>query len=832
MEEEREVKSYIPVNFYQRVRQVDMAGFTLFVLTIFISILITLLFRVSRKRQPDEPPLVNGWIPFLGVALNYGKNPLAFLRSTQRKYGDIFTCRIAGKYITFILDPFSFNAVFRQGKNLDFQKFAMGFSSKVFGHADFSAPLYSSSYEEIHSLFRRTLQGPDLEQLTTTMMENTGIVMERNKPSGWMKDGLQNFTNRIMFEAGYMTFFGKEEKSVAEEDLSVANWLLMPKIIQDFFVFDKAFPLMAAGIPIKFFLKAFRAREALAALFHHKHLKRNSCLSALIEKRMQAFDKMGHIDELGKARTHVSMLWASQANTLPATFWSLYFLLRSPEALRAAQSEVERVLKESNQEPLITGRPLILSKGQLDSMLILGSITEEALRLSSASVMIRVANDDVSLTLDSGITAGIRKGDYIAMYPQMIHMDPEIYENPTEFRFDRFLDERGQQRKDFYKNGRKLNKFLLPFGSGSSECPGRFFAMNEIKQFLTLVLCHYEMELEDGGSAPVITDSTRAGLGILPPKHDVPHLQDSAEFITMSLYPSLEDMKVDKVMQAQSAYAESPSKPTALPETSNLNPAEESNGMYPRLYPELTEFMGLNLADQAVQQAFSVVPARDYSGQIATRSSALSFMTAPITGNDCGVRRAEIKQGVREVILCKDMEGRIGLRLKSVDNGVFVQLVQANTAAALGGLHFGDQILQINGENCAGWSTDKAHKVLKNAAAERIAVVVRDRPFERTVTLLKDASGQLGFIFKKGRITFIVKDSSAARNGLLTEHHICEVNGQNVIGLKDPQITDILNSAGNVITVTIMPTVIFEHMMKKMSSSIMKSLMDHSVPEV
>ncbi|XP_018599817.2 syntenin-1 isoform X1 [Scleropages formosus] len=300
----------------------------------------------------------------------------------------------------------------------------------------------------------------------------------------------------------------------------------------------------------------------------------------------------------------------------------------------------------------------------------------------------------------------------------------------------------------------------------------------------------------------------------------------------MSLYPSLEDMKVDKFMQAQNAYAASASKPALLAEASNESSAEEGNGLYPKLYPELTEFMGLNLTEDALRQALATVPTGDYSGQVATRPSALSYMTAPITGRDCGVLRAEVKQGVREVILCKDMDGKIGLRLKSVDNGIFVQLVQANTAAALGGLRFGDQVLQINGENCAGWSTDKAHKVLKNAGAERIALVVRDRPFERTVTLHKDASGQLGFIFKKGKITFIVKDSSAARNGLLTEQHICEVNGQNVIGLKDSQITDILNSGGNVITVTIMPAVIFEHMMKKMSTSIVKSLMDHSIPEV
>lgn len=58
------------------------------------------------------------------------------------------------------------------------------------------------------------------------------------------------------------------------------------------------------------------------------------------------------------------------------------------------------------------------------------------------------------------------------------------------------------------------------------------------------------------------------------------------------------------------------------------------------------------------------------------------------------------------------------------------------------------------------------------------------RPLERAVTLHKDMNGQLGFIFKKGKITSIVQDSSAARNGLLTDHQICEINGQNVIGLK------------------------------------------------
>lgn len=58
------------------------------------------------------------------------------------------------------------------------------------------------------------------------------------------------------------------------------------------------------------------------------------------------------------------------------------------------------------------------------------SIIKEALRLSSASIMIRVASDDFILTLDSGQETAIRKGDYIALYPRLIHLDPDIYPNP------------------------------------------------------------------------------------------------------------------------------------------------------------------------------------------------------------------------------------------------------------------------------------------------------------------------------------------------------------------------------------------------------------------
>ncbi len=40
----------------------------------------------------------------------------------------------------------------------------------------------------------------------------------------------------------------------------------------------------------------------------------------------------------------------------------------------------------------------------------------------------------------------------------------------------------------------------------------------------------------------------------------------------------------------------------------------------------------------------------------------------------------------------------------------------------------------------------------------------------------KDSAGQLGFQFKEGKITAIAVNSSSARNGLLIEHNLLEVN--------------------------------------------------------
>lgn len=157
----------------------------------------------------------------------------------------------------------------------------------------------------------------------------------------------------------------------------------------------------------------------------------------------------------------------------------------------------------------------------------------------------------------------------------------------------------------------------------------------------------------------------------------------------------------------------------------------------------------------------------------------------------------------------------MGLRVKPIDNGIFVCLVVEKSPAALAGLRFGDQILQINGINVAGFKMQKVHDLFNKSPVNGISVAVRDRPFERTITMHKDSTKHVGFQFKNGKIIRIVKDSSAARNGVLINHQLLEINGQNVVGLKDKDVLRIIDGGEAVLTITVIPSYIYDHMVKK-----------------
>lgn len=59
----------------------------------------------------------------------------------------------------------------------------------------------------------------------------------------------------------------------------------------------------------------------------------------------------------------------------------------------------------------------------------------------------------------------------------------------------------------------------MPFGLGASKCPGRYFAVNEIKLLLIMLLTYFDLEIID--TKPIGLNGSRLFLGIQHPDSDV-----------------------------------------------------------------------------------------------------------------------------------------------------------------------------------------------------------------------------------------------------------------------------------------------------------------------
>ncbi|KAL0446050.1 UNVERIFIED_CONTAM: cytochrome [Sesamum latifolium] len=73
-----------------------------------------------------------------------------------------------------------------------------------------------------------------------------------------------------------------------------------------------------------------------------------------------------------------------------------------------------------------------------------------------------------------------------------ISMDPQVWENPSEFRPDRFLNNTGNL--DYMGN----NVQYLPFGSGRRVCPGLPLAEKMVMYLLATLLHSFEWRLPEG----------------------------------------------------------------------------------------------------------------------------------------------------------------------------------------------------------------------------------------------------------------------------------------------------------------------------------------------
>lgn len=62
------------------------------------------------------------------------------------------------------------------------------------------------------------------------------------------------------------------------------------------------------------------------------------------------------------------------------------------------------------------------------------------------------------------------------------HLPVSLLFSLQNFKYDRFLNVDGTVKKDFFKGGRRLKYFTMPWGAGTNVCVGKPFAVQSIRQ--------------------------------------------------------------------------------------------------------------------------------------------------------------------------------------------------------------------------------------------------------------------------------------------------------------------------------------------------------------
>ncbi|XP_027967928.1 25-hydroxycholesterol 7-alpha-hydroxylase [Eumetopias jubatus] len=469
-------------------------------------LLLVLCLRAGRTRRPGEPPLIKGWLPYLGEALKLQKNPLGFMKTLQKQHGDTFTVLLGGKYITFILDPSQYQLVMKSPK-LSFRIFTNKLLRKVFSIEKLATN--DDLNNDLHGCYH-LLQGTSLDILTENMMQNLKQVFELQllKTTNWDTAYLLTFCSSVIFEVTFTTIYG--------QSLPGNRKKFITELRDDFLKFDDKFPYLISDIPIELLGNVKSIRKKLIKRLTSEHLARTQGWSEVVQMRQDILEKYYTLEDFEIGAHHLGFLWASVTNTIPTTFWAMYYLLQHPEAMAVLRDEIDHFLQSTGQKKG-SGFPIQLTREQLDSLVYLESTVLEVLRLCSFSSIMRFVQEDLTLQSETQDYC-LRKGDLVAIFPPAIHYDPEIFEAPEEFRFDRFVED-GKKKTAFFKNGKKLKYYLLPFGFGASKCPGRFLAIVEVKQLLVVLLTYFDLEIID--AKPMEANYSRLLFGIQHPASDV-----------------------------------------------------------------------------------------------------------------------------------------------------------------------------------------------------------------------------------------------------------------------------------------------------------------------
>ncbi|KAG6011457.1 lanosterol 14-alpha-demethylase [Claviceps pusilla] len=497
--------------------QIAIAIVTFIVASVAINVANQILFR-----NPNEPPVVFHWFPFIGSTVTYGMDPPTFFKENRAKFGDVFTFVLLGKKTTVAVGPAG-NEFILNGK------------------------LKDVNAEEIYTVLTTPVFGRDVVYDCPNAK-----LMEQKK---FMKIALTTEAFR-----SYVPIISGEVQSYFKRDADFkgkSGVVDIPKKMAEITIFTASHALQGSAIRNKF-------DESLASLYHdldmgftpinfmlhwaplpwnrkRDHAQRTVAkiyMDTIRERRAKGdadkeLDIMKHlmnssykngtpVPDHEVAHMMIALLMAGQHSSSSTSSWIMLRLAQNPHIVEELYQEQVKFLG-ADLPPL--------AYEDLAKLPLNQAIVKETLRLHAPihSIM-RAVKQPMPVP---GTKYVIPTTHTLLAAPGVSASDPAYFPNPEVWdphRWDLDSANAPTIARDAVEDEEKVDygyglvskgaaSPYLPFGAGRHRCIGEQFANVQLQTIVAEIVRLFKLSNVDGGNGLIGTDYASLFSRPLEPAH-------------------------------------------------------------------------------------------------------------------------------------------------------------------------------------------------------------------------------------------------------------------------------------------------------------------------
>ena len=415
------------------------------------------------------------WFKLAALHKGDAPNPMLSLQALSERYGGVIAVNMGNQRVVFLSDPEHFKRVLVT-KADDYIKYFDGLKP-IFGksmithdgalwqkirmpqqpafHPDMFAeyvPYFLSAIRSKMALwddYAKTGESFEMVEQTWTLAADMicKALFDRDMPFNphVVFKCVKTYTDVLNHKSVRAKLVAGEEFEIAEEDTAKAMevWASVP-------------PSVMAANP-----REERERTLLTMIE-----------AAVADPSIPEFDQQQAIDELKQ------YLWAGTETTALTLAWALYETSRDPQSAERIRAEGAAVY--GDREP---------TSADYGSLVYTRAVIQETMRLYPPIWgLIRIASkaDEIG-------GKPIRVGDRVVLFAYGTHRSPKYWEQPEEFKPERFMGDAAKKRRPYT---------YIPFGGGKRSCIGGAMSQVENTLALSMLLRKFRPEYVGNSTTP------------------------------------------------------------------------------------------------------------------------------------------------------------------------------------------------------------------------------------------------------------------------------------------------------------------------------------------